>query len=156
MLIADRVDDNGASSSGDCNDPGLLDEVGAITQVSADSITIDTQDQGSMTFSVDDQSVTDGFQVGDVVDVSYADNGDGTYSAGDVEYEEQDVTGTVTAVSDGSMTITDAASGQSETFTADPGDGMFDGVAVGDQVDVNYHQSGSQLVVDGVDDQSGD
>jgi Domain of unknown function (DUF5666) len=156
MLIADRVDDNGASSAGDCSDPGMLDEVGAITQVSGDSITVDTQDQGSMTFSVDDPSITDGFQVGDVVDVSYTDNGDGTYSAGDVEYEEQDATGTVTAVSDGSITITADASGQPETFTADPSDGMFDGIAVGDQVDVNYHQSGSQLVIDGVDDQSGD
>jgi hypothetical protein len=29
---------------------------------------------------------------------------------------------------------------------------MFGGVAVGDQVDVTYHQSGSQLVADQVDD----
>jgi archaellum component FlaF (FlaF/FlaG flagellin family) len=156
MLIADRVQDNGGSSSADCSDPGLLDEVGTITEVSGDTITIDTEDQGSMTFSVDDPDITDGFQVGDVVDVSYADNGDGTFDASDVEYVEQDVSGTVTAVSDGSMTITDADTGQPETFTADPADAMFDGVSVGDEVDVNYHQSGSQQVVDSIDDQSGD
>jgi hypothetical protein len=156
MLIADRVTDNGSASSADCSDPGLLDELGAITQVSGDSITVDTEDQGSITFAVDDADITDGFQVGDVVDVSYTDNGDGTYDASDVEYVEQDVTGTVTAVSDGSMTIADQDTGQPETFTADPGDGTFDGVAVGDQVDVNYHQSGGQKVVDGIDDQSGD
>jgi hypothetical protein len=55
-------------------------------------------------------------------------------------------------VSDGSLTITN--NGQSETFTADPSVGLFDGIALRDQVDVNYHQSNSQLVVDSVDDQS--
>ena len=89
-----------------------------------------------------------------LADVSYADNGDGTLDAGDVEYVEQDVSGTVTAVSDGSVTITPDGSDAPETFTADPGQGLFDGVAVGDQVDINYHQSGGQSVVDSVDDQS--
>jgi hypothetical protein len=93
-------------------------------------------------------------QVGDLVDVTYTDNGDGTYDASDVGYVEQDATGTVTAVSDGSMTFTDSDSGQSVTVTADPAAGVFDGVAVGDEVDVNYHQSGDQLVADEVDDGS--
>jgi hypothetical protein len=122
--------------------------------VSGDSITIDTQDNGSMTFAVDSSDITDGFQVGDVVDVTYTDNGDGTFDASDVEYVEQDSTGTVTAVSDGSMTFTDSDSGQPVTVTADPAAGVFDGIAVGDEVDVNYHQSGTQLVADEVDDGS--
>ena len=75
-----------------------------------------------MTFGVDSNDVTDGYQVGDVVDVTYADNGDGTYTADDVEWVEQDSTGTVTDVSDGSMTITDDQTGQPVTFVADPGD----------------------------------
>jgi hypothetical protein len=58
-------------------------------------------------------------------------------------------------VSDGSLTITDDNTGQPVMFTADPGAGVFDGVAVGDQVDVNYHQSASGPVADSVDDSSG-
>lgn len=155
MLIADTVGDNGTSSSPDCTgDSQSQDDVGTITAVSGDAITISTQDQGSMMFVVDSPDITDGFQVGDVVDVSYVDNGTGTLDAGDVEYVEQDASGTVTAVSDGSITIDPGDSGQPQTFTADPTQGLFDGVAVGDQVDINYHQSGSQQVLDRVDDQS--
>jgi Domain of unknown function (DUF5666) len=152
ILVADRVDDTGSSSSGDCADHNSQDEVGTITAVSGDGITVDTQDNGSMTFAVDSSDITDGFQVGDLVDVTYTDNGDGTYDASDVEYVEQDATGTVTAVSDGSMTFIDSDSGQPVTVTADPAAGVFDRVAVGDEVDVNYHQSGTQLVADEVDD----
>jgi hypothetical protein len=155
MLIADSVNDTGSSNSADCGgDSQSQDAVGTITAVSADSVTVTTEDQGSMTFAVDSPDVTDGFVVGDVVDVSYLDNGDGTFSALDVEYIEQDSSGTVTAVSDGSLTITDDQTGQPETFVADPADGLFDGIAVGDHVDVNSHQSGGQLVVDSVEDQS--
>jgi hypothetical protein len=57
-----------------------------------------------MTFGVDSNDVTDGYQVGDVVDVTYVDNGDGTYTADDLEWVEQDSTGTVTDVSEGSVT----------------------------------------------------
>ena len=114
-----------------------------------------TQDQGTMTFGVDSNDVTDGYQVGDVVDVTYADNGDGTYTADDVEWVEQDSTGTVTDVSDGSMTITDDQTGQPVTFVADPSESVFDGVTVGDQVDVTYHQSGGQQVAESVDDSGG-
>ena len=156
MLIADHVNLTGASTSGHCADTSRdQDVVGTITQVSGDGLTVQTQDQGTMTFGVDSNDVTDGYQVGDVVDVTYADNGDGTYTADDVEWVEQDSTGTVTDVSDGSMTITDDQSGQSVTFVADPGDSVFDGVAVGDQVDVTYHQSGDQQVAESVDDSGG-
>jgi hypothetical protein len=152
MLIADKVDPTGTSNSGDCSsNQDDHDAIGSITQVSGDQITISTQDQGSMTFAVDSADVTDGFQVGDVVDVTYTDTGSGL-DASDVEYVEQDSSGTVTAVSDGSLTITDDSTGQPVTFTADPSQGIFDGVALGDQVDVNYHQLGAQLLADSVDD----
>jgi preprotein translocase subunit YajC len=151
ILVGDRVNDTGSSNAGDCADQQTNDEVGTITQVSGDSITISTQDNGTMTFSVDSADITDGFQVGDVVDVTYTDNGDGTYGASDVEYVEQDTTGTVTALSSGSMTFTDDSSDQPVTVLADPSAGMFDGISVGDSVEVNYHQSGNQLVADAVD-----
>ena len=156
MLIADHVNPTGTSTTGDCADTSSdQDVVGTITQVSGDGLTVQTQDQGTMTFGVDSNDVTDGYQVGDVVDVTYADNGDGTYTADDVEWVEQDSTGTVTDVSDGSMTITDDQTGQPVTFVADPSEGVFDGVAVGDQVDVTYHQSGGQQVAESVDDSGG-
>ena len=69
-----------------------------------------------------------------------------------IQYNESDSVGVVTSVSDGSLTITDDASGQSETFTADPGAGLFDGIALGDQIDVTWHQSGAQTVADNVND----
>ena len=56
--------------------------------------------------------------------------------ASDVEYVEQDATGTVTAASDGSLTITDDSTGHAVTFAAEPDSGTFDGVGVGDSVDV--------------------
>jgi hypothetical protein len=84
--------------------------------------------------------------------VSYTQNSDGTLAASDVEYVEQDATGTVTDVSSASVTITSSDTNQSETFTADPSQGVFDAVAVGDQIDVTYHQSSSLLVADTVDD----
>jgi hypothetical protein len=155
MLIGDAVKDTGTSDSPGCSAGGELQgELGMITAVSTDGLTISTEDQGSMRFVVDSPDITDGFHVGDVVDVTYADNGDGTHDAGEVEYVEQDVTGTVTAVRGGSMTITSDDSGAQLTLTADPSQGLFAGVAVGDQVDINYHQSGSLLVVDSVEDQS--
>lgn len=160
LLIADSVQSTGTSSSGDCGsgngsgDRGAGgDVVGTITAVSGSGLTVSTQDQGSMTFIVDSADITDGFVVGDVVDVSYDTLSDGTLDAGDVEYVEQDSMGTVTAVSASSLTLTDS-NGQSQTFTGDPSQGIFDGVSVGDQVDVTFHQSGGQQVADVVDDQS--
>lgn len=156
MLIADGAQVTGASSSGDC--APTYDASGPITAVSGTSITI-TADQGSMTFAVSDPSVTDGFQNGDVVDVTYTQNGDGSLNATDVEYVEQDATGPVTSVSSNSLTITDSNTGQPDTFIADPNNGLelctyaFDGVHAGDQVDVTYHQTAAGLVADSVDDQ---
>jgi hypothetical protein len=167
-LIADNVDDNGTSDTGDCSDGGedsgdgsdsgnSSDEVGPITSISNTSITIDTSDQGSMTFAVDpSEDLTEGFLVGDVVDVTYSPDPNGGNDATDIEYVENDESGVVTAVSAGSITFTDDTTGQPDTFTADPSEQMFQGVDVGDEVDVTYHVSNGQDVVDNVDDLTDD
>jgi hypothetical protein len=155
MLIADSVNITGADTSGDC--APTFDVTGPITDVSDTGLTV-TTDSGAMSFSVDDPSVTDGFQVGDVVDVTYVDNGDGTYTAQDVEYVENDATGVVTSVSASSLAITDDSTGATDTFVAGPSSGVelggtgFDGVQVGDEVDVTYHVSNGQWVADDVND----
>jgi hypothetical protein len=171
MLVADNVDDTGTSDQGDCASDGSgdsgdgstdtsdssSDETGPVTAVSSSSITIDTPDQGSMTFAVDPTSgLTDGFQPGDVVDVTYAAASGGAPQASDVEYVEDDVVGAVTAVDGGSVTLTNADTGSPVTFTADVSEQMFQGVAVGDQIDVTFHVAGGQQVVDNVDDQTAD
>jgi hypothetical protein len=155
MLIADGGEVTGSSSAGDC--APTYDATGPITEVSSTSITI-TSDQGPMTFAVSSPDITSGFNNGDVVDVTYTQNGDGSLQATDVQYVEQDASGVVTAVSSTKLTITDGNTGQPDTFTADPNNGLqlytyaFDGVHVGDQIDVTYHQTGSGLVADVVND----
>jgi hypothetical protein len=153
MLIADSVTATGTSSASACSSSGPdQTETGTITKVSATGVTVATQDNGPMTFIVDSPDVTAGFVVGDVVDVSYSQLDSGALDASDVEYSPQDATGVVTAVSTGSLTILDGATGQPVTFTANPTDAMFDGVSLGDHVDVSYHLSAGQTVVDQVDD----
>ena len=90
--------------------------------------------------------------MGDVVDVSYYENPDGSLTADDVEYVEQDATGVVNAVGDTSLALVDDATGQTDTFSGDPDLGLFDGVNPGDEVDVTYHQSAAGLVADAVGD----
>lgn len=114
-------------------------------------------DAGALSFAVDPtEGLTDGFLVGDDVDVSYFANADGSLSADDVEYVELDATGVVSMVSDASLTLTDDATGQLDTFSADPDAGLFEGVTPGDEVDVTYHQSAAGYVADAVDDQGWD
>jgi hypothetical protein len=158
LLVADNVDDTGTSSSGDCaGDSGSSDETGPIVSLSSTSVTIATQDQGNMTFSVDPTAgLTDGFLVGDVVDVTYAADSSGANAASDIEYVESDATGVVTAVGAGTISFTDGQTGATDGFTADPSQQLFDGVTVGDQVDVTFHQSSGQPVVDNVDDLTAD
>ena len=158
LLVADNVDDTGTSDTGDCSgDDSSSDEVGPIVSISPTSVTIATSDQGNMTFAVDPTAgLTDGYLVGDVVDVTYAADGSGTNVASDIEYVENDVTGTVSAVSAGSITVVDGDTGKAVTFNADPAEQLFDGVAVGDTVDVTSHQAGSLPVVDNVDDLTAD
>jgi hypothetical protein len=158
ILIADKVSITGTSTAGDC--APTMDATGVINQVSADGLTING-DNGPLTFSVDlSSSLTDGFQAGDRVDVTYTQNSDGTLKATNVQFVEQDTSGQVTSVTTsvngGSLTITDNNSGQSETFVADPHNGVqinahaFNGVSVGDQIELTYHQSVGQLVADTV------
>lgn len=155
LLIADDVQVTGTSSSGDCT--ATSDATGPITEIYGSTITIGGS-AGPMTFGVASSDLIDGFRTGDVVDVTYVQNGDGTLTATDVEYVELNASGTVTAVTPQSVTITDSATGASETFVADPSLGLqlctraFDGIHVGDQIDVTYHQSAAGLVADSVDD----
>lgn len=157
MLIADTVNITGNSSSGDC--APTSDATGTITAVSSSSITVNT-DSGPVTAGVDPSSgLTDGFQVGDLVDVTYVQNSDGSFTATDVQYVEEESTGQVTSVTTstngGSVTIVDDNTGQPETFVANANgvqinSSTFNGVSVGDQLDICYHQSGGQLVADTV------
>lgn len=141
----DDPTDNGADTGGDA--------IGTITQLSQTSVTINT-DGRSMTFSCDPaDDLTDGFAVGDLVDVTYDSSGD-SLTASDVEYVEDDATGTVTAVDTASLTLTNSDTGQTQTIIADPDEDMFDGVSVGDGVVVTYHQSAGQLIADVVDDET--
>jgi hypothetical protein len=152
ILIADNVSDGGPSAVGDCADG--QDAVGTITQVAATGLTISVAGGRSLTFTVDPaDDLTDGFAVGDLVDVTY-DAANGALAASDVEYVETDSGGPVTAVSDGSITFTDSDTGQSLTIVADPSEEMFDGVSVGDGVVITYHQSAGQLIADVVDDET--
>lgn len=154
LLIADTVTVTGSSNSSDCASGD--DVTGNITSVSSTGITIQT-DQGSQSFDVQDPSITDGFQVGDNVDVTYTTNADGSLEATDVEYVDQDASGPVTSVTSTSLTITDSATGDSKTFVGEPDAGArctlsFDGIEPGDQVDVSYYVNGNQLVADSVGD----
>lgn len=154
MLIADTVTVTGVSTTGDCTP--TYDATGAITALSDQAVTISTAN-GPMTFNAT-PDLTGGYYVGDVVDVTYTQNSDGSMDASDVEYVQMDATGVVTSVSATQLVITDSTTGQSDTFVADPRQGVdvsgqgFSGIQVGDQVDVTYHQSASGLVADCVDD----
>lgn len=159
LLIADAVTTTGGSTSGDCTP--TMDATGAITRVSADSVTIATTDSGPQSFSVDSSSgLTDGFQVGDLVDVTFVQNSDGSSTATDIQYVEEWASGQVTSVTTsstgGSVTITDDGNGASETFAADPSNGVqinahaFNGVTIGEHISICYHQVAGQWVADTV------
>jgi hypothetical protein len=141
----DQSGDNGGDTGGDA--------VGTITQLSTTALTVNAGGR-SMTFSCDPaDDLTDGFAVGDLVDVTY-DTSSGSPMASDVEYVEADATGTVTAVDTASLTLTNSDTGQTQTIVADPAEDMFNGVSVGDGVVVTYHQSAGQLIADVVDDET--
>jgi hypothetical protein len=168
-LVADEVGETGTSSTGSCAGQGGSgddsgddgpDVVGNITTVSASGLTIDVPGQGSMSFVVDapvagDPSITEGFVVGDQVDVTFSQESDGTLDASDVEYVEDDVVGTVRTVTDSNLTI-NAPTGEPNAFTDNTGDGLFGGINPGDTVDVSYHLSSGQPVVDEVVDETDD
>jgi hypothetical protein len=143
LLVADSVTVTGTSTAGDC--APTMDTTGVITQVSADVLTLKT-DSGPLAFSVDPSSgLTSGFQAGDLVDVTYTQVSDGTLTATNVQFVEQNASGQVTSVTTsvhgGSLTLTDSDTRQPETFVADPSNGVqinshaFNGVSVGDQIE---------------------
>ncbi|MGH2894696.1 MAG: DUF5666 domain-containing protein, partial [Solirubrobacteraceae bacterium] len=141
---------SGGGSGDDSGDDQLAE--GTITQISDTRLAIST-DSGALSISVDPTAdLTDGFLVGDLVDVSYYPNPDGSLTADDVEYVELDASGVVSAVSDGGLTLVDDTTGQPDAFSADPDMGLFDGVTPGDEVDVTYHQSSGGYVADAVGD----
>jgi hypothetical protein len=154
LLVADSVQVTGTSTSGDCTP--TEDVTGTIASVTGQGLTVAT-DSGTMTFTAD-PSVTDAFQTGDLVDVTYTQAGDGSLTASDVQYVEENASGRVTAVQGTNLTISDSDSGESETFVADATNGVhidaqtFAGIATGDQVDVTYHQSAGHLIADTVCD----
>lgn len=161
ILVADNVTGTGSSATGDC--APTYDATGIIAQVSAGGLTING-DNGPVSFSVDPSSdLTSGFQAGDLVNVTYTKNSDGSLTATDVQFVEGTASGQVTSISSsangGSLTITDDDNRQSETFSADPTNGVqinahaFNGVSVGDQVALTYHQSSGHLVADTVTEQ---
>jgi hypothetical protein len=146
------------TTGGDSGDDPADDQLaeGTITQVSDTRLAVST-DAGSLSFSVDPEAdLTNGFVVGDVVDVSYYRNADGSLSADDVEYVEQDATGVVSTVSDSALSLLDNRTGQTDTFSADPEMGLFDGIVPGDEVDVTYHQAAAGNVADAVGDDAWD
>jgi hypothetical protein len=161
VLIAESVTTIGTSSDGSC--APTTDTSGVVTQVSDDGLTVST-DQGPVTFSVDPSSgLTAGFQPGDLVDVTSTANPDGSLTAIDICFVEENVSGSVTAVTTsthgGSLTVQDDDSGNLVTVYADPTHGVeidaraFNGVSAGDTVAVTYHQSAGQLIADTVSDQ---
>lgn len=155
VLIADSVTVTGTSLIGDCAPSDDID--GTITHVSDSGIAIQS-DEGPMSFSVDPSSdITDGFSVGDVVDVTYSPETDGTLDATDVEYVEGDDTGVVTAVNAKHLTIADSTTGEPDVFVADPGgleisSDAFTGITVGDYVDICFHTTAAGLVADEISD----
>jgi len=139
---------NGSSDTGGSS-TGSQDVVGTITQLSLRSVVISTP-SGSESF-VATSDLTDGFILGDQVDVTYGHSG-GVMTATDIEYQDQDAVGSVIFVDSGSIKISDPTTGQIATFTDDPNNGSFDGIAEGDQVDISYHLSSGRQVVDSVSD----
>lgn len=158
-LVADNVNDYGSSDGGACDGGAgtyypAQDVVGNITDITDSSVSINTADDTSMTFPVLPSSgLLSGFALDDSVDITYSQDPDGTLYVADIEYAENDSTGVVVAVSESQLTIVDDSTGQQDVFTADPSQQLFDGVAIGDQVDVTWHQAadGSQ-VADNIDD----
>jgi hypothetical protein len=155
-LVADTVKELNLSNTGACNTDGGAggdggtDVIGAITQLTVSGLTITTPG-GAATFLAS-PDLTEGFVIGDQVDVTYVQGPGSAPTANDVEYVDQDATGTATYIDSGTLTMVDDTTGKPETFTDDPSNGSFDGINPGDQVDVSYHVSQGRTVVDSVSD----
>ncbi|HEY2602146.1 MAG TPA: DUF5666 domain-containing protein [Thermoleophilaceae bacterium] len=129
------------------------DVTGTITAIGPNSLTIQTAGGVTMTFQAD-PDLTDDYDIGDAVDVTYETAADGTLVAGDVEPaddsgDDQDVLGTVTAIGANSLTL-HADDGSTMTFEADSD--LTDGFSPGDYVDVTYYtDTDGSLVADDVE-----
>jgi uncharacterized protein DUF5666 len=77
-LVADDVEPVDVSGSDD------LDAIGTVTALNDSSITVQVDGSGPMTFSADSE-LLDGVAAGDVVDVTYFQDTDGTLVADDIE-----------------------------------------------------------------------
>jgi hypothetical protein len=127
------------------------DASGTVTDVTADTLTIDTGDE-ELTFVADSDLLAD-VQLDDEVDVTYYEDG-GTLVADDVELvddgqEDDTATGTVTEVRGDGLTIQVDGEGPM-SFSADPD--LLQDVTVGELVDVTYFlNDGGSLVADDVE-----
>jgi uncharacterized membrane protein YgcG len=119
---------------------GSVDVVGTIATIGASTFTVDVPGSPAMAFSFDPtQNVLGGNFPGDVVDVTYTQNADGSLTASYVEYVEEYTTGTILAVNTdvGTLDVADAVTGQTDTFQESDAD--FSGLTVGETVGVDYY-----------------
>jgi hypothetical protein len=130
---------------------GSVDAVGTISQLSASSVTISVPGAGPLTIPLDPgQALNYGNSVGDIVDVTFSQNPNGSLSGSSIAPTEEYTTGTVTAVNSNTLAIKDAITGQTDTFA--PNDATFGPVSRGDVVAVAYYVASGQLEADNVSD----
>jgi hypothetical protein len=142
-LIAEQVRRTGRSRQGTCAGVHPTRHlVGFITQISPAGLTV-SRGQRTETFTFTSPALAGQFQAGDLVSLTYTGS-----QASDIQYVERTATGVVTAVSDASLTIGSGHGPRSETFVADPAQGMFTGLTVGDRVVVTFHRTAAGQVAD--------
>jgi hypothetical protein len=142
-LLAEQVRRTGRSLAGSCAGvPVTRRLVGLITRITSSGLTV-SRGRRAETFTLASPALAAGFQAGDQVTVTYT--GD---QASDVEFVERTATGSVTAVTAGSLTITSGHRRRAQTFVADPVQAMFAGLSVGERVLVTYHQTAHGQVAD--------
>jgi hypothetical protein len=156
--VADDVESDDSLPLGACANVGDGSEsgatgqtaIGTVTQLTLTSLTVTTAGGGSASFNAT-LDLTSGFVLGDQLDITYTQSG-AVLVAGDLAYYDQDAIGTVTSIDAGSVTIELSGTTAVQTFTDDPMNATFDGISVGDQIDVTYHLSSGQPAVDSVND----
>jgi hypothetical protein len=150
-VSTDPISESLGDTCADESDGGI-DVVGTITSLTSTSLSISIPGQASQAYAVDPSlDLIDSNEVGDLVDVMYSQNPDGSLSAGSVDYVEAYTTGTVLAVdnTDGTLSVADATTGQTDTFG--DGDASFSGITPGEDVGVDYYISGGQPQADDVE-----
>jgi hypothetical protein len=159
-LIADDVNDTGAPDAGPCSSGGdnSNDWIGTITAISGTSITIDAGagNGGVQTFVVDDPAITDGFLVGDSMDLTY-EPWNGQVAADQLAYNDTDTSGVVNALTPAgagfdTISMIDDYTGAPETFDVPVDLLQGQDVENGDDVDVSYYQAARGLTLDSLDD----